>query len=97
MAGIGLLLCSRGQTTETAAGPVNLVSLPMIMCSGVFFSAARFPDVFQPVIRALPLTVLIESMRKWQQVVVVSSSAGYLEAFFSRSSTSFSIFRIFEE
>ena len=62
-AGIGLLLGSRAQTTQTAAGLVNLVSLPMIVCSGVFFSAARFPDVFQPVIRALPLTALIESMR----------------------------------
>ena len=62
-AGIGLLLGSRAQTTQTAAGLVNLVSLPMIVCSGVFFSAARFPDTFQPVIRALPLTALIESMR----------------------------------
>ena len=62
-AGIGLLLGSRAQTTQTAAGLVNLVSLPMIVCSGVFFSASRFPDVVQPVIRALPLTALIESMR----------------------------------
>ncbi len=62
-AGIGLLLGSRAQTTQTAAGLVNLVSLPMIVCSGVFFSAARFPDAVQPVIRVLPLTALIESMR----------------------------------
>jgi ABC-2 type transport system permease protein len=62
-AGIGLLLGSRAQTTHTAAGLVNLVSLPMIVCSGVFFSAARFPDAVQPIIRALPLTALIESMR----------------------------------
>ena len=62
-AGIGLLLGSRAQTTQTAAGLVNMVSLPMLVCSGVFFSAARFPEMFQPVIRALPLTALIESMR----------------------------------
>lgn len=62
-AGIGLLLGSRAQTTQTAAGLVNLISLPMLVCSGVFFPAARFPEVFQPVIRALPLTALIESMR----------------------------------
>ncbi len=62
-AGIGLLLGARAKTTQTAAGLVNLVSLPMIVCSGVFFSPARFPDVFQPVLRALPLTALIESMR----------------------------------
>jgi ABC-type multidrug transport system permease subunit len=62
-AGIGLLLGSRAQTTQTAAGLVNLVSLPMLVCSGVFFSAARFPDMLQPIIRALPLTALIESVR----------------------------------
>src|SRR5512140_1929399 len=62
-AGIGLLLGSRAQTTHTAAGLVNLVSLPMLVYSGVFFSAARFPDALQPVIRALPLTALIESVR----------------------------------
>ncbi len=62
-AGLGLLVGSRAQTTQTAAGLANLVSLPMLVCSGVFFSAARFPEPFQPVIRALPLTALIESMR----------------------------------
>jgi ABC-type multidrug transport system permease subunit len=35
----------------------------MAICSGVFFSAARFPEVFQPLIRALPLTALIEAVR----------------------------------
>ena len=29
----------------------------------MFFSAERFPDAFQPVIRALPLTALIDSLR----------------------------------
>jgi len=33
------------------------------MCSGVFFSSARFPDFMQPVIAALPLTALIDSLR----------------------------------
>jgi ABC-type polysaccharide/polyol phosphate export permease len=35
----------------------------MAICSGVFFSAARFPEIIQPVIKALPLTALIESVR----------------------------------
>ena len=35
----------------------------MLVTSGVFFSAARFPDVVQPIIRLLPLTALIESVR----------------------------------
>jgi ABC-2 type transport system permease protein len=62
-AGMGLLVGSRAQNTQTVAGLVNLVTLPMGICSGVFFSAGRFPEVFQPVIRALPLTALIEGVR----------------------------------
>ena len=62
-AGMGLLVGSRAENTQTVAGLVNLVTLPMAICSGVFFSAARFPDVVQPVIKALPLTALIEGVR----------------------------------
>jgi ABC-type multidrug transport system permease subunit len=63
-AGMGLLVGSRAQNTQTVAGLVNLVSLPMGICSGVFFSAGRFPEVFQPLIKALPLTALIEGVRE---------------------------------
>jgi ABC-type multidrug transport system permease subunit len=62
-AGIGLLIGSRAQNTHTVAGLVNMISLPMLVTSGVFFSAARFPELFQPIIRLLPLTALIESVR----------------------------------
>jgi ABC-type multidrug transport system permease subunit len=62
-AGMGLLVGSRAQNTQTVAGLVNLVSLPMAICSGVFFSSARFPDMVQPLIHALPLTALIEGVR----------------------------------
>jgi ABC-2 type transport system permease protein len=62
-AGMGLLVGCRAENTQTAAGLVNLVSLPMAICSGVFFSAARFPEVAQPVIKALPLTALIDGVR----------------------------------
>ena len=37
--------------------------MPMWVVSGVFFSAQRFPDAIQPVIRALPLTALIDGLR----------------------------------
>jgi ABC-type multidrug transport system permease subunit len=62
-AGLGLLIGSRAQNTHTVAGLVNLATLPMLVTSGVFFSATRFPDVVQPVIRLLPLTALIEAVR----------------------------------
>jgi len=62
-AGMGLLIGSRAQNTHTVAGLVNLTTLPMLVTSGVFFSAARFPDAVQPIIRLLPLTALIEAVR----------------------------------
>jgi ABC-type multidrug transport system permease subunit len=62
-AGIGLLLGSRAQNTHTVAGLVNAATLPMMVTSGVFFSAARFPDILQPTIKLLPLTPVIESIR----------------------------------
>ena len=33
------------------------------MASGVFFSAGNFPDAVQPVIQALPLTAVVDSVR----------------------------------
>ena len=62
-AGLGLLVASRAQNTQTVGGLINLVSLPMFILSGVFFSSAKFPEVMQPFIRALPLTALNEALR----------------------------------
>jgi len=62
-AGIGLLVACRAQTVETVSGLMNLVMLPMWILSGIFFSHDRFPEAAQPIIRALPLTPLIESLR----------------------------------
>jgi ABC-type multidrug transport system permease subunit len=61
--GIGLLVASRAQNTQTVSGLINLVMLPMFIGSGVFFSTARFPDWMQRPLRILPLTALNDSMR----------------------------------
>ncbi|HYL05344.1 MAG TPA: ABC transporter permease [Thermoanaerobaculia bacterium] len=61
--GMGLLIASRARTIEGASGLANLVMLPMWLLSGVFFSSDRFPGLVQPLIRALPLTALNESLR----------------------------------
>jgi ABC-2 type transport system permease protein len=60
---VGLLIASRVQTIEAASGMTNLVMMPMWICSGVFFSAQRFPDMMQPLIKALPLTAVIDALR----------------------------------
>jgi len=62
-ASLGLLVASRAQKIETVSGLMNLVMMPMFVFSGIFFSADRFPDAFQPVIRALPLTALNDALR----------------------------------
>ena len=60
---LGLLIASRARTIEAASGLMNLVMMPMWIVSGVFFSAQRFPDMLQPVIKALPLTAAIDALR----------------------------------
>jgi ABC-type multidrug transport system permease subunit len=66
-AGLGLLIASRARTLEAVSGLMNLVMLPMWLLSGIFFSSERFPGVAQPLIRALPLTALNDSLRAVMQ------------------------------
>jgi ABC-type multidrug transport system permease subunit len=61
--GLGLLISSRVRTIEAVSGMANLIMVPMWICSGVFFSYERFPHAIQPLIRALPLTALIDALR----------------------------------
>jgi ABC-type multidrug transport system permease subunit len=61
--GLGMLVAARPQTIEGVSGLMNFVMLPMWLLSGTFFSSARFPEFFQPFIKALPLTALNESLR----------------------------------
>jgi ABC-type multidrug transport system permease subunit len=61
--GIGLLTASRARTIEAVSGLMNLIMMPMWLCSGVFFSYERFPDSVKPFIRMLPLTLLNDALR----------------------------------
>jgi ABC-2 type transport system permease protein len=60
---LGLLLGSRAARIESVMGLMNVVSMPMLIASGVFFSSERFPAVVQPLIRALPLTAFLDALR----------------------------------
>ena len=57
------MIASRARTIEAASGLMNLVMMPMWVASGVFFSSQRFPALVQPLIRALPLTAVIDALR----------------------------------
>ena len=84
-AGIGLLLGSRTEKTESASGLINLVMLPQYILSGVFFSAKNFPDEAQYFIQALPLTQLNDAMREvmleGKSLIGVSGRIGILLAY----------------
>lgn len=60
---LGLLMASRSRTTEAVQGWMNLASVPMWVLSGVFFSSEHFPALMQPLIRALPLTAVVDALR----------------------------------
>jgi ABC-type multidrug transport system permease subunit len=62
-AAMGLLLASRARTFEAISGLMNLGMIPMWILSGVFFSSSNFPDAFQPVVQALPLTAVNDALR----------------------------------
>lgn len=62
-AGLGLLVASRAQTIEGVSGLMNVVMVPMWICSGVFFAYSNFPDALQPLIKLLPLTALNDALR----------------------------------
>ncbi|MEO0424605.1 MAG: ABC transporter permease [Pseudomonadota bacterium] len=62
-AAIGLLIAARPRTTEGVSGLMNAVMLPMWLFSGVFFSYERFPEFTHDVLRLLPLTAIVETLR----------------------------------
>ncbi len=56
-------IISMRRLVESASGIINLVMMPMWIFSGVFFSYERLPAAVLPLIRALPLTALNDSLR----------------------------------
>lgn len=61
--GVALLVASRAEKIESVSGLMNVVMMPMWVLSGVFFSYERFPKIFLPWIRLLPLTALNDALR----------------------------------
>jgi ABC-type multidrug transport system permease subunit len=61
---LGLLLASRAENPQIVSGLINVVSFPMYLGSGVFFSTARYPEGIRKVIDVLPLTALIDAQRE---------------------------------
>jgi len=64
MISLGLVFASRIRSEELAGGLLNLVTMPMLALSGVFFSLEGSPPVLGVVAQAFPLTHFTEAARK---------------------------------
>ena len=63
MLALGLIFAARIKSEELAGGLINIVTFPMMIFSGVFFSLEGTPDFLQKMSRVLPLTHFIEGAR----------------------------------
>jgi len=73
-AGIAIFASSHTERTETGNGLINVVVMPMMVLSGIFFSYHNFPEWSLPFIRKLPLTLLADGLRS-----VFIEGAGFSE------------------
>lgn len=63
MIAMGLIVSARVTSEELAGGLLNVLSMPMMVLSGVFYSLDGAPKVLQAVAQIFPLTHLIDSAR----------------------------------
>lgn len=61
---IGYMLVSFGRTEESGQGILQLIQFPMIFLSGIFFPVNVIPGFLQPIIKAIPLTCLGDTLRQ---------------------------------
>lgn len=60
---VGFAVSTVSKTPEAASNLGNAIAFPMMFLSGTFWPKEMIPDALQPVIRALPLTPLVDAMR----------------------------------
>ena len=60
---MGLAISGWAKSEDTAAPIANVVSLPMMFLSGVFFPTSAMPDWVQSISRFIPLTYLADGLR----------------------------------
>lgn len=63
MISIGLLFAARLKSEELTTGLMNIINLPMIFFSGVFYSLEGSPMFLQKIAKAFPLTHFIDGAR----------------------------------
>ena len=61
---LGFCMGSIAKTQQAIMLLGNLITLPQIFLSGVFFSVDSMPGILQPLARVLPLTFVVSSLRE---------------------------------
>lgn len=72
--GIAVIIASRTSKTQVGNGLINLIVMPMMLLSGIYFSYHNFPDAVITMIQALPLTMLADGVK-----AIFNESAGFAE------------------
>lgn len=62
--GIGFSIAGWAREETQVAPVANLIQLPMLLLSGIFFPAEVFPSWLRSVINFFPLTYVVDAMRK---------------------------------
>jgi len=61
---LGLVISGWAKTEDTAAPVSNIIALPMMFMSGIFFPTDVLPNALQNFVQFLPLTYLADGMRE---------------------------------
>ena len=72
--GVSVLVSCRTSKTEVGTGLINVVQMPMMLLSGIFFSYHNFPEWSIGAIKLLPLTALADGFR-----AIFNEGAGWLQ------------------
>jgi len=85
MISLGLAFASRFKSEELANGLLNLVTWPMMLLSGVFFSLEGSPAILRDVAQIFPLTHFVDAARaimlEGAGLVQIAGHLGYLGVF----------------
>ena len=60
---LGFIVGAFSKTAAAASGLGNLVVLPLVMLSGIFFPTDAFPSILTDVVRFLPVAPIVEVLR----------------------------------
>jgi ABC-2 type transport system permease protein len=66
---LGFAAAGRAKNPDAAQGIANAIALPMMFLSGTFFPTDTLPVVVQWIVKFLPLTPLLEAMRRLRRGV----------------------------